>query len=354
MAQLPPKMPLNNPPHHSQSQDQHHQTHWHDILSNPMSTMSPKDLNFPQSSSWMDEFIEFSGAKRSAHRRSMSDSITFVLDDIRGPEEEGGGNDGVVVVSNGGKSHHHEFERFDDEQFMSMFNNDVANAKVPGPANSSSNPTSDSDRNSINEDKREQQEEEKVTKNEHEEVESSCKTAGKDSGQTKAGVAKTTDANAAAATNAAGAAALPANNEAITDPKRVKRILANRQSAQRSRVRKLQYISELERSVASLQTEVSMLSPRVAFLDHHRMLLNVDNSALKAKIAALAQDKIFKDAHQEALRREIERLRQVYYQQTLKRAEYSVTPTSPSPPESAAAQPPTCDIQVNEKEQLIS
>lgn len=31
------------------------------------------------------------------------------------------------------------------------------------------------------------------------------------------------------------------------------RILANRQSAQRSRVRKLQYISELERSVNALQ-----------------------------------------------------------------------------------------------------
>lgn len=31
------------------------------------------------------------------------------------------------------------------------------------------------------------------------------------------------------------------------------RILANRQSAQRSRVRKLQYISELERNVTTLQ-----------------------------------------------------------------------------------------------------
>lgn len=31
------------------------------------------------------------------------------------------------------------------------------------------------------------------------------------------------------------------------------RILANRKSAQRSRVRKLQYISELERSVTTLQ-----------------------------------------------------------------------------------------------------
>ena len=44
-----------------------------------------------------------------------------------------------------------------------------------------------------------------------------------------------------------------------------------------------------------LKAEVSVLSPRVAFLDHQRLLLNVDNSALKQRIAALAQDKIFKD-----------------------------------------------------------
>jgi cyclic AMP-dependent transcription factor ATF-4 len=90
-------------------------------------------------------------------------------------------------------------------------------------------------------------------------------------------------------------------------------------------VRKLQYISELERSVTSLQvrithsiwslilamdavnltsreflcapeqTEVSALSPRVAFLDHQRSLLTLGNSHLKQRIAALAQDKIFKD-----------------------------------------------------------
>ncbi|KAF8642574.1 hypothetical protein HU200_067253 [Digitaria exilis] len=106
--------------------------------------------------------------------------------------------------------------------------------------------------------------------------------------------------------------------DGVADPKRVKRILANRQSAQRSRVRKLQYISELERSVTSLQMEVSALSPRVAFLDHQRSLLTVGNSHLKQRIAALAQDKIFKDAHQEALKKEIERLRQLFHQQQIK------------------------------------
>lgn len=44
-----------------------------------------------------------------------------------------------------------------------------------------------------------------------------------------------------------------------------------------------------------MKSEVSALSPRVAFLDHQRLVLNVDNSTLKQRIAALAQDKIFKD-----------------------------------------------------------
>lgn len=73
------------------------------------------------------------------------------------------------------------------------------------------------------------------------------------------------------------------------------RILANRQSAQRSRVRKLQYISELERSVTALQTEVTTMGPRVAFFEHQRAVLNVDNNTIKQKMAALAQSQRFKD-----------------------------------------------------------
>lgn len=44
-----------------------------------------------------------------------------------------------------------------------------------------------------------------------------------------------------------------------------------------------------------MKSEVSALSPRVAFLDHQRLILKVDNSTLKQRIAALVQDKIFKD-----------------------------------------------------------
>ncbi|KAG6486879.1 bZIP transcription factor 29-like [Zingiber officinale] len=50
---------------------------------------------------------------------------------------------------------------------------------------------------------------------------------------------------------------------AETDPKRVKRILANRQSAARSKEKKLRYISELENKVQALQTEASIISEQL-------------------------------------------------------------------------------------------
>jgi len=55
------------------------------------------------------------------------------------------------------------------------------------------------------------------------------------------------------------------------------------------------YANELIVKNVKMKTEVSALSPRVAFLDHQRMILTVDNSAIKQRIAALAQDKLFKD-----------------------------------------------------------
>ncbi|EFJ19775.1 hypothetical protein SELMODRAFT_444176 [Selaginella moellendorffii] len=90
---------------------------------------------------------------------------------------------------------------------------------------------------------------------------------------------------------------------------------SKRQSAQRSRVRKLQYIHELEGNVSDLQNEVSGLSTQVALLEHQRLALHLDNAALKQNVAGLAQDARIKDAHNEALKKEIQRLRFLKQQQ---------------------------------------
>lgn len=216
-----------------------------------MAQLPPKS---PGMAPWVNEFFEFSAVRRGAHRRSASDSVAF----LEGPQE---------------------FERLDDEQLMSMFadaEDDMAAAAAGYVVDTKQRQESDSRSGS-----------EEPPQNVKAEPQSNNGGSGSDGGA----------------------------DTQFVDPKRVKRILANRQSAQRSRVRKLQYISELERSVTTLQMEVSALSPRVAFLDHQRSLLTVGNSHLKQRIAALAQDKIFKDAHQEALKKEIERLREVYQQQ---------------------------------------
>lgn len=185
--------------------------------------------------SWVDEFLDFSATKRGAHRRSVSDSVAF-LDPVSDD------NAGVGA---------HDFDRLDDDQLMSMFSDDLQppppQQQPAAPAASASSP---SDHNSMND--------EKQDKGETDEAQSECDGA------------------------TPGQPASPAT----VDPKRVKRILANRQSAQRSRVRKLQYISELERSVTSLQTEVSALSPRVAFLDHQRSLLTLGNRRTRPRSAA--------------------------------------------------------------------
>ncbi|RLN24441.1 basic leucine zipper 2-like [Panicum miliaceum] len=306
MAQLPPKIPVMAPAWPEFGGGHHHHHHHHQrspsvgtFLAAPMPPLPPPQHQQP---SWVEEFLDFTAAKRGAHRRTVSDSVAFL---------EPGPDDGNACVGA------HDFDRLDDDQLLSMFSDDLPPpppqaAPAPAPVASSSSP---SDHNSIND--------EKTDRGETEEAQSNChRDAAAAPGQPASAAAPGQPASAAAPGQPASAAApgQPASAAAV-DPKRVKRILANRQSAQRSRVRKLQYISELERSVTSLQTEVSALSPRVAFLDHQRSLLTLGNSHLKQRIAALAQDKIFKDAHQEALKKEIERLRQIYHQQSLKNAE---------------------------------
>lgn len=48
---------------------------------------------------------------------------------------------------------------------------------------------------------------------------------------------------------------------------KVRRVLANRQSAQRSRIRKLQHISELEATLEALQDDVCKLNPQLSKLE---------------------------------------------------------------------------------------
>lgn len=93
------------------------------------------------------------------------------------------------------------------------------------------------------------------------------------------------------------------------DPKRVKRILANRQSAARSKERKARYISELERKVQTLQTEATTLSAQLTLFQRDTTGLSSENTELKLRLQAMEQQAHLRDALNEALKKEVERLK---------------------------------------------
>ncbi|KAL0454455.1 UNVERIFIED_CONTAM: hypothetical protein Slati_0784700 [Sesamum latifolium] len=95
-----------------------------------------------------------------------------------------------------------------------------------------------------------------------------------------------------------------------TDTKRAKQ-----QFAQRSRVRKLQYIAELERNVQALQAEGSEVSAELEFLNQQNLILSMENKALKQRLDSLSQEQLIKYMEHDVLEREVARLRSLYHQQ---------------------------------------
>lgn len=106
--------------------------------------------------------------------------------------------------------------------------------------------------------------------------------------------------------------AMPANKLAelaLVDPKRAKRILANRQSAARSKERKVQYISELERRVQTLQIEATTLSAQLTILQRDTSGLTSENNELRLRLQSMEQQAQLRDALSDALREEVQRLK---------------------------------------------
>ncbi|XP_042054034.1 uncharacterized protein LOC121798867 isoform X1 [Salvia splendens] len=80
---------------------------------------------------------------------------------------------------------------------------------------------------------------------------------------------------------------------------------------QRSRARKLQYISELEGSANALQNIGSQLAVRVASLIQQHAVLSLENASLKQQLLRVNQKKFIVDNEYETLKIELERLRAV-------------------------------------------
>ncbi|KAM3361130.1 transcription factor VIP1 [Capsicum galapagoense] len=121
---------------------------------------------------------------------------------------------------------------------------------------------------------------------------------------------------------------------ALIDPKRAKRILANRQSAARSKERKIRYTNELERKVQTLQTEATNLSAQITVLQRDNSGLTTENKELKLRLQALEQQAHLRDALNEALREELQRLKIAAGQMTAANGTRGPRPHFPPQPQS--------------------
>uniref|UniRef100_A0A804NZR3 BZIP domain-containing protein n=1 Tax=Zea mays TaxID=4577 RepID=A0A804NZR3_MAIZE len=83
---------------------------------------------------------------------------------------------------------------------------------------------------------------------------------------------------------------------ALIDPKKAKRIINNRQSAARSKERKMRYIAELERKVQFMQREATALATQLALLQRDTAGLTVENGDLKIRLESTEQQIHLQDA----------------------------------------------------------
>uniref|UniRef100_A0A0E0BD14 BZIP domain-containing protein n=1 Tax=Oryza glumipatula TaxID=40148 RepID=A0A0E0BD14_9ORYZ len=91
---------------------------------------------------------------------------------------------------------------------------------------------------------------------------------------------------------------------ALADPKRVKR-----QSAARSKERRMRYIAELEQKVQILQTEATTLSAQLTLLQRDSSGMATQNNELKFRLQSMEQQAQLRDALNEALTAEVQRLK---------------------------------------------
>ncbi|TVU04778.1 hypothetical protein EJB05_47912, partial [Eragrostis curvula] len=96
---------------------------------------------------------------------------------------------------------------------------------------------------------------------------------------------------------------------ALIDPKKAKRIINNRQSAARSKERKMRYISELERKVQFMQREATALSTQLALLQRDTAGLSAENNELKIRLQNTEHQVHLQDALNDALKSELQRLK---------------------------------------------
>ncbi|KAL2317460.1 hypothetical protein Fmac_031336 [Flemingia macrophylla] len=93
--------------------------------------------------------------------------------------------------------------------------------------------------------------------------------------------------------------------------KRLKRIISNRHSARRSRLKKLAYMEDLEHMVNSHKKKIEFLNEQIAEQEKEQLLLQIEHHTLKYHMAAREKQRILQEVEIEKNKAEEARLREL-------------------------------------------
>ncbi|KAL9299397.1 putative transcription factor bZIP family [Arabidopsis thaliana] len=96
-----------------------------------------------------------------------------------------------------------------------------------------------------------------------------------------------------------------------SDPKKVRRILKNRESAACSRQRKLQYMIDLEHRINVLENENAAIFEKIKLLENNKTMMMNEKKEITIRIESLEQQAQLRDVLTEQLHAEIERLKTI-------------------------------------------
>ncbi|CAL5353183.1 unnamed protein product [Camellia sinensis] len=99
------------------------------------------------------------------------------------------------------------------------------------------------------------------------------------------------------------------------DTKRLRRILSNRISAQKTRMRKAQYAKDLEKAMKDLQADIAVLNPRIESETENYKLLQMENGTLKQKMSVCEEKVKISLAKFKEYQATIKELKELYFAQ---------------------------------------
>ncbi|XP_040873720.1 basic leucine zipper 6-like [Glycine max] len=112
----------------------------------------------------------------------------------------------------------------------------------------------------------------------------------------------------------------------MEDPKRLRRIMANRVSSKRYRLKKLDRMDQLEKQIKVIRQHISNFRRQIREAKKKQQLLRMEQHHLKFRIATFHDEKIVREAEIGKNREEVKRLRELHINQLQANAQ----PTMPN------------------------